>query len=175
MEFLYLNTQLPHLATEIRSILTPSILKEMYLHAYRCYPEECCGLVLQKGLKVCQNMQNKWHTLDPIHYPRTAQEAFLLSAEDSLFLSRNIESENSVKILYHSHVNVGAYLSEEDRQNALFEGKPIYPIDHFVIDIRQEQVVEAKLFRFREDNYQLIATLSGLKLSESFRNSSEKK
>jgi len=152
------------LALEANQIITELSLKEIYILARQHYPHECCGLILKQGIRPCKNIQNELHQLDPVKYPRNPKEGFVLSSEDSLFLSKNVNSENPVKVIYHSHPNVGAYFSDEDKKNALFEGEPIYPVDHLVIDIQKNEIVCSKLFRFIEGDYQLIAVFSGEKI-----------
>lgn len=142
-------------------IISEEFLREIYYHARQTYPEECCGLVLKQGIRKCKNFLQKYHIQDPINYPRTAKEGFVFSPEDSLFLSKNLCSDNPVKVIYHSHPNVGAYFSDEDKKNALIDGEPIYPVDHLVIDIQNEEIICSKLFRFIAGDYQLIAILPG--------------
>jgi proteasome lid subunit RPN8/RPN11 len=141
--------------------LTINVIKEIYRLAIDQYPRECCGLILKQGIRPCQNIQDQLHQADPINYPRNATTAFTFSAPDSLFLSRNIDTENPVKIIYHSHPDVGAYFSDTDKANALYEGQPIYPVDHLVLDVQSHGVICSKIFRFIEKDYILIATIPG--------------
>jgi proteasome lid subunit RPN8/RPN11 len=141
--------------------LTIEVITEIYQLAIEQYPYECCGLILKQGIRPCQNIQDQLHQADPINYPRNSTTAFTFSASDSLFLSRNIDTENPVKIIYHSHPDVGAYFSDTDKANALYEGQPIYPVDHLVIDVQSYGVICSKIFRFIETEYTLIAILPG--------------
>jgi proteasome lid subunit RPN8/RPN11 len=159
MEYLWVKSQA--IRREINDLLSQASLASIYDFARQCYPEECCGLILQQGIKSCQNIQAELHHADPIHYPRTARQGFTLTPADSLLVSRSLNSENPVKIIYHSHPDVGAYFSDEDKKHALWEGSPVYPVDHLVIDIQKGIVICSKLFRFIEGDYQLIAILSG--------------
>jgi proteasome lid subunit RPN8/RPN11 len=149
------------IAAELDQYITIDGIKEIYRLAIEQYPHECCGLILQQGIRPCPNIQNQLHQSDPINYPRTATNAFTFSAIDALFLSRNIHSENPVKIIYHSHPDVGAYFSHTDKTNALYEGQPIYPVDHLVIDVQNSSAICAKIFRFIATEYTLIAILPG--------------
>jgi proteasome lid subunit RPN8/RPN11 len=146
---------------ELNTLLTSDNFTTIYDLAQHSYPEECCGLVLQQGIHPCRNEQNYWHELDPITYPRNATQGFIFSAADALFLSRNIDSNNPAKIVYHSHPNVGAYFSEEDKKSAVVNGTPIYPVDHLVIDVQKAGVFCSKLFRFCDGDYRLMAVLAG--------------
>jgi [CysO sulfur-carrier protein]-S-L-cysteine hydrolase len=149
------------IAAELDKYITISGIQEIYRLAIEQYPYECCGLMLQQGIHPCQNIQNQLHQADPVNYPRNATTAFTFSATDALFLSRNINSDNPVKIIYHSHPDVGAYFSHTDKTNALYEGQPIYPVDHLVIDVQSSSVICAKIFRFIATEYTLIAILPG--------------
>jgi proteasome lid subunit RPN8/RPN11 len=149
------------ITAELDKHITVDGIKEIYRLAIEQYPDECCGLILQQGIRPCVNIQNQLHQSDPINYPRTATTAFTFSAPDALFLSRNINSDNSVKIIYHSHPDVGAYFSHTDKTNALYEGQPIYHVDHLVIDVQKSSVICAKIFRFIKTEYTLIAILPG--------------
>jgi proteasome lid subunit RPN8/RPN11 len=146
---------------ELVDYLTIDVIQEIYRLAIEQYPRECCGLILKQGIHPCPNIQDQLHQADPINYSRNATTAFAFSASDSLFLSRNIDTENPVKIIYHSHPDVGAYFSDTDKANALYEGQPIYPVDHLVIDVQSHGVICSKIFRFIETEYTLIAILPG--------------
>ncbi len=162
MKYLYSITSNPDITRELDTYLTAEVLKEVYNLAIEQYPRECCGLILQQGIRPCQNIQDQLHQTDPVNYPWTSTSAFTFSSPDALFLSRNIDSENPVKIIYHSHPDVGAYFSHTDKTNALYEGQPIYPIDHLVIDVQKSnEVICSKLFRFIETDYVLVAMLPG--------------
>jgi proteasome lid subunit RPN8/RPN11 len=128
MKYLYSINQ--NITQELDQYITVEGIREIYRLAIEQHPQECCGLILQQGIRPCQNIQNQLHQSDPVNYPRNAATAFTFSATDALFLSRNINSDNPVKIIYHSHPDVGAYFSHTDKTNALYEGQPIYPIDH---------------------------------------------
>jgi proteasome lid subunit RPN8/RPN11 len=159
MKYLYLIDQT--ISPELNQYITVDSIREIYKLAIEQYPHECCGLILQQGIRPCTNVQNQLHQADPINYPRTAATAFTFSAIDALFLSRNIDADNPVKIIYHSHPDVGAYFSHTDKNNALYEGQPIYPVDHLVIDVQNSNVICAKIFRFIATEYTLIAILPG--------------
>lgn len=149
------------ITAELDKYITINDIREIYSLAIEQYPNECCGLILQQGIRPCTNIQNQLHQADPSNYPRTATTAFTFSASDALFLSRNINSDNPVKAIYHSHPDVGAYFSHTDKANALYEGQPIYPVDHLVIDVQNGRVICSKIFRFIAAEYTLIAVLPG--------------
>ena len=64
-----------------------------------------------------------------------------------------MESLRPVKIIYHSHPDVGAYFSAEDTRAALGRepdatAEPLYPVDHIVIDAQVDHIAGAKMFRW---------------------------
>ncbi len=140
--------------------ITAEVLTEIYAHAQDTYPDECCGFLLgAKGantvdkVRRCVNEQNRYHALDPTTFPRTAQEAYYLGGKDLRFLLESTESAQPVKIIYHSHPDVGAYFSAEDTRAALGRDpdeatEPQYPVDHIVIDAQSDHIAGAKLFRW---------------------------
>jgi proteasome lid subunit RPN8/RPN11 len=135
--------------------LPESVLAIAYADAVRRYPEEACGLFLgpRDGAgcdeaRPCENQQNRLHESDPQTHPRDARTAYALGARDLLFLDKSLGSERPVKVIYHSHVEVGAYFSDEDRRAATFDGELVYPVDYLVIDCKKTGVEGAKLFRF---------------------------
>jgi adenylyltransferase/sulfurtransferase len=147
--------------------LGAEVLRACYADAIARYPEEACGLILgPRGTascdeaRICENQQNKLHALDPETYPRDARTAYNLAPRDVLFLSRSLDGERPVKVIYHSHVEVGAYFSQEDERAALFEGELVYPVDYLVIDCRRDGVRGARLFRFRDGKFVAVRDFS---------------
>ena len=141
-----------------------ALLARCYADARRCYPEEACGLLigpkdaaLCDEARPCDNQQNRLHAADPEGFPRDARTAYNLGAQDLFFLTRSLDGDRPVKIIYHSHVEVGAYFSDEDRRAATFEDELLYPVDYLVIDCAAAGVRGAKLFRFRDGAFVAIA------------------
>jgi adenylyltransferase/sulfurtransferase len=149
-----------------------ALLKACYDDARARYPEEACGLLFGPrteprcdGVRVCENQQNRLHALDPETYPRDARTAYNLAPRDVLFLQRSLEDKGAearpVKVIYHSHVEVGAYFSEEDRRAATFEGELVYPVDYLVIDCKRDGVHGARLFRYQGGEFVAIRAYPG--------------
>lgn len=146
-------------------VITKEALAACYADARRCYPEESCGLLLgpaDAGIcdeaHPCQNQQNRMHALDPERFPRDATTAYCLSLKDIRVLEDSAGSTRPVKIIYHSHVDRGAYFSEEDQRAALFfDGTPTYPVDYLVISCHRDAVRGAKLFRFQAGQFVAVA------------------
>jgi proteasome lid subunit RPN8/RPN11 len=130
------------------------VLDAIYAHAREGYPEEVCGFIVGGDeAKRCENRQNALHAEDPMGFPRDARTAYNLGAQDILFLDRSQKSERPVRVIYHSHVDVGAYFSNEDEHAATSEGELLYPVDYLVVDVRADGVREAKLFRFTDGKF----------------------
>lgn len=118
--------------------------------------EESCGLLvgpasdatLVDAITPMLNRARKLHELDPETYPRTARMYFDI---DPLKFERAIESGEAggrpVKVLYHSHLDVGAYFSETDADAAKMGGSaPAYDLAYLVTSVRADGVDDRKLF-----------------------------
>jgi proteasome lid subunit RPN8/RPN11 len=125
------------------------LLSLCFEHGRECYPEEACGVLsgpesdggaLTEAHRL-PNVLNQLHGEDPQRYPRTAREGYVMDPQAHLRLERRLRAEGrSVKVLYHSHADVGAYFSAEDRQRALWDGQPLYPgTAYLVCGIKQGQ------------------------------------
>jgi adenylyltransferase/sulfurtransferase len=136
--------------------ISRAALETIYAHAREGYPEEVCGFILDGGeVRRCENQQNKMHALDPETYPRDARTAYFLGFKDLKFLD---QSQPPVRIIYHSHVDVGAYFSAEDERAAAPEGELLYPVDYLVVDVRSDGAHGAKLFRFESGRFLEVAS-----------------
>ncbi len=102
------------------------------------------------------NDQDRLHAEDSATWPRTAREAYSLAAPDLYLLGSSVCSPDPAIVVYHSHLDVGAYFSEKDAADALYEGKPIYEVDYLVVDVRQARPQGAKLFRFADPGFACV-------------------
>jgi proteasome lid subunit RPN8/RPN11 len=143
------------------SELPRAVLDAIYAHAREGYPEEVCGFVIAHDeARRCENRQNALHAEDPVTFPRTAREAYNLGAKDIMFLDRSQRTDRPVKIIYHSHVDVGAYFSAEDVRAAAPDGELLYPVDWLVVDVQADGVRGSKLFRFQNGAFVEIASFT---------------
>ncbi|MGH7264010.1 MAG: Mov34/MPN/PAD-1 family protein [Candidatus Rokuibacteriota bacterium] len=121
-------------------ILTGAELAAIRRQAEGEYPAECCGVVLvhadgarARRLHPCRNIQDALHAKDPERFPRDSRTAYYMAHEDLLEISRREMEGYGVHVIYHSHVDAGAYFSETDRRNALIDGQPAYPGATYVV------------------------------------------
>jgi adenylyltransferase/sulfurtransferase len=137
-------------------VLTEAELAAVRKQAEAEYPAECCGVVLmrddapsERWLHPCRNIQNDLHRRDPQRHPRDGRTAYYMAHEDLLDISRQQTHGWSVHVIYHSHVDVGAYFSETDRRNALVDGQPAYPdTTYVVVAVSGGRAGEARAFRW---------------------------
>ena len=128
---------IPALAGGAEIILTAQERDAIRSQAAEEYPFESCGVILSRGterrLLRCRNAQNELHGRDPQRYPRDARTAYYIDPKDLLRIG-DLEREGfGVAVIYHSHVDAGAYFSETDRRQALVGGEPAYPAAIYVV------------------------------------------
>jgi adenylyltransferase/sulfurtransferase len=133
--------------------LAPALLRQCFAHALAEYPNEACGLLSgpigqPSSLRVCENDQDRLHALDPIEFPSDGRTAYRLRFGDVRWLLESLRSQEPVQVVFHSHIDVGADFSADDRRVALSDGQPLYPVDHLIVDVCASGVRGAKLFRF---------------------------
>jgi proteasome lid subunit RPN8/RPN11 len=135
-------------------ILTPEEIERIHSQAAAEYPAESCGVVLtsagERRLIACRNVQNDLHARDPERHPRDARTAYYIDPADLLRIGR-LEGEGStVHVIYHSHIDAGAYFSETDRRNAMLGDEPAYPTATYVVTSVMDGRVDA-MAAFRWD------------------------
>jgi [CysO sulfur-carrier protein]-S-L-cysteine hydrolase len=151
-------------------VLTAEERAQIAAQAQAEYPGECCGVILERAsapphrvLMPCRNVQNELHARDPERYPRDARTAYYIDPADLLRIGR-LEGEGfSVAVIYHSHVDAGAYFSETDRRNAMLGDEPCYPGATYVVTSVMHGRVDA-MAAFRWDPEQ--RTFAGVELSQ---------
>lgn len=147
------------MVTEKPIVVTRAVLDQISEHARKNYAtdEEACGYLAgpsgSPGLcdeaVALVNLANKYHAMDPENYPRTGRTYFLI---DPMKFQKAIDGGKTngrpVRVLYHSHLDVGAYFSETDAAAATMGGnEPSYgELRYLVTSIRQGVVDDHKLF-----------------------------
>jgi proteasome lid subunit RPN8/RPN11 len=135
-------------------ILTTEELAQIRAQAEAEYPAECCGVLLTRAvpqqdrqLLPCRNIQDELHAKDPIRHPRGSRTAYFIDPKDLLVIGRREAQGYAVSVIYHSHVDAGAYFSPTDKQNALVNGEPAYPrAVYVVISVEAGKAVDAQAF-----------------------------
>jgi proteasome lid subunit RPN8/RPN11 len=118
-------------------ILTAEEREAIQSQAAEEYPQESCGVIMRRGperrLLRCRNAQNELHARDPQRYPRDARTAYYIDPKDLLRIGGLERDGFDVAVIYHSHIEAGAYFSETDRRQALVGGQPAYPAAVYVV------------------------------------------
>lgn len=138
--------------------ISEDLLKKIFEQAEREYPSECCGVILSPSarpekfsrLRPCRNAQDEHHQKDPGNFPRTAAAAYFIEPKELLTLQKEMRQNNeTLRVIYHSHIDAGAYFSDEDKRIALAEGEPAYPnVDYLVVSVVKGKVQDANLFHW---------------------------
>ena len=140
-------------ADRTHPVVSAEALAEIYAHARREYPNECCGIIYgPRGTVAADravalvNVQNRLHAEDPVRYARDARTAYNFATAGLFALQKSLRGDNPAKVIYHSHVDVGAYFSKEDSAAALCDDEPWYPVEYVVIDVNSEGARAAAQF-----------------------------
>ena len=119
--------------------------------------EEACGFLTGPGSDplLCdeatelENLANKYHQVDPEGHPRTGREYFKIN---SLKFEKAIAAGDAagapVKVFFHSHLDCGAYFSEEDAASmTMGDGSaPSYELCYLVTAVDNGVVSKHRLF-----------------------------
>lgn len=140
-------------------VIDRAALDAVDAHAREAYPDEACGVLrgpAGDALRVTDaerypNLADRYHALDPEAYPRTARNAYYLNTKKLTdAIARGAADGAPVKVIYHSHCDVGAYFSEMDQREAVLDGALRFPVAYLVASVRGGDVVDDhKLFVWR--------------------------
>lgn len=120
--------------------LPADALRAAIAHCEAAYPNEGCGVFVEgpDGRLIARPMANvidKYHAKDPKRFPRTARTAYLFDPREQMEV---FDGKSKVVCVFHSHADVGAYFSEEDRRMAVMDGQPVLPgVAYLVISVRK--------------------------------------
>ena len=118
------------------------ILAQCHAHGVEAYPEESCGFIVGKlddtesleTVYPMRNIMNELHKEDPEQYPRTGRDGYMIDPREHMKLERSLKKAGKqIKVIYHSHPDVGAYFSEKDKEDALWNGNARYPGITFLV------------------------------------------
>ena len=141
--------------------IPPELLQRCYGHGAETYPEEACGALSGPegeperltGFHPVANTLGKLHAEDPQRYPRTPREGYVLDPLSYVKLEKSLQERGErIRVIYHTHVDVGAYFSEEDKTQATWDNNPILPgMFYLVCGIKARKPDGAILAAFNED------------------------
>jgi proteasome lid subunit RPN8/RPN11 len=139
-------------------VIARGVLRQVDEEARRAYArdEESCGLLVGPagdgrrvdGIVPMVNRANALHRLDPEAYPRTGRTYFDIdSMKFEAAIRRGEAQGRPVKVLYHSHLDAGAYFSPTDAEAArMGQGEPPWDLAYLVTSVRGGAVDDRKLF-----------------------------
>jgi proteasome lid subunit RPN8/RPN11 len=139
-------------------VVRRDVLDRVFDEARRAYArdEESCGLLVGPadrarridGIVPMVNRANALHALDPERYPRTGRMYFDIDSMRFEGAIRRGEAEGRpVKVLYHSHLDAGAYFSPTDAEVAKMGGdEPPWDLAYLVTSVQKGEVDDHKLF-----------------------------
>ena len=139
-------------------LIARNVLDRVDEEARRSYErdEESCGFLIGPaplarhvdGIVPMVNRANALHKLDPESYPRTGRTYFDIDSMKFESAIRRGEAEGRpVKVLYHSHLDAGAYFSATDAEVAkMGQGEPPWDLAYLVTSVRAGTVDDRKLF-----------------------------
>lgn len=129
------------------------LYQELLRHAERVYPEECCGFLVGTAEGVVQvvpvaNAAERMRRELPKVFTRDAEHGYVMDPKEQFRAMRDAEAAGlEIRGIYHSHVEVGAYFSAEDRARAAPNGEPLFPdAVYAVIDVRTDGARGARAF-----------------------------
>jgi proteasome lid subunit RPN8/RPN11 len=139
-------------------VLSPSLLERVDEEARAAYArdEESCGLLVGPAdaplvlddIVPMKNRAGALHAMDPETYPRTGRMYFDI---DPLAFERQVKARQAegrpAKVLYHSHLDAGAYFSETDAAATTMGGQePAYDLSYLVTSVYGGKVSAHALF-----------------------------
>lgn len=135
------------------------LLDAIYAHAREAFPAECCGYLrgTEESLDEivrCRNAQPDGE--HPTHPERGAEIGFVIAGRELFELARTLHTDRPARVVYHSHTNGRAYLSAVDRQNAMVDGRPTYPVQHLVVGVTAEGVTEVATYAYSDEDRDFV-------------------
>ena len=159
-----------------------SVLELVEKDALRGYAadEEACGYLrgpadsplLCDECVVMPNIANKLHALDPERYFRTARMYFAFNEKKFDDAVRSSSAQGKpVKVLYHSHLDAGAYFSptdaaimsmgeppENEGGKIVMGPGPAWPLAFLVTSVRDQKIAEHRLFVWDADTRSFVTS-----------------
>lgn len=130
-------------------------LGDIASHLSSCYPAEGCGLVFQgRGALRFVPIANVAGSAEGrATSTRNLRDGYVMDARQLLAaMEAADQAGESLYAIVHSHPDVGAYLSKEDRHRAVTdEGEPLWPgVRYLVVSVRAAAVDGARLYTWND-------------------------
>jgi proteasome lid subunit RPN8/RPN11 len=157
-------------AEEIQLVKTPELPTEWSVvlrHLESTYPNEGCGVILRgpEGWRAVplKNDYDRYKAVDPEGFPRTSRTAYFFNPKEFLQVTQEAEKRGEqVAIIFHSHGDVGAYFSAEDKAMAAPEGEPLHPgMTYVVCAVNGGKAEVLKAFWWEGGDFQEVAVPLG--------------
>ena len=81
-------------------MLTPKVKLQIFQHAKEVYPQECCGVVTQKG------RAQKYHRIT--NASKDCENEFILDSNEYADITFGLADNESIVYVVHSHTGDGA-------------------------------------------------------------------
>jgi proteasome lid subunit RPN8/RPN11 len=129
--------------------------------------EEACGYLTGPATDatLCdtavelENLANKYHQIDPEGHPRTGHDYFKInSLKFEKAIAQGESEARPVKVFFHSHLDCGAYFSEEDAASMTNGGKgdPAYELAYLVTAVDKGEVTAHRLFVWERNSQSFV-------------------
>jgi adenylyltransferase/sulfurtransferase len=137
-------------------------LRDIVHHAQATWPAECCGLLLEdaSGALRFQPIRNVAGTAEGAPTSaRSQRDGYVM---DPLALLQALEATEQAGgrlwAIVHSHPDVGAYFSSEDKTMALGGGDaPLWPgVRYLVVSVRAGRVDEARIYTWDDASREFL-------------------
>ena len=131
------------------------VLEKIHAHAREAYPSECCGFLSGPADEPSfidsyqreENEADKYHKLDPETFPRTSRDYFKINElRAAKAFASGEKAGRPIKVIYHSHPDVGAYFSKEDAATFASNETLMWPCAFIVMASRSDHVADTKLW-----------------------------
>jgi len=132
----------------------PTDLEQVVEHLESTYPNEGCGVLMRSNatgrwrVVPMRNAYDEYRVRDPGRFPRTSRTAYVFDSREQLRVWEDAEAAGeTVACIFHSHTDVGAYFSGEDRAMAAPEGQPLWPgMTYLVVAIDSGKATDARCY-----------------------------
>ena len=144
------------------------LLAAMAAHAQRAYPAECCGVLIDDAAGSLQYtpIENIAGTAQgAATSARNLRDGYVMDPKALMAALESAEaSGGGLRAVVHSHPDVGAYFSAEDKRAALGgESEPLWPgVDYLVISCKAGRTDDLRIYRWDPatgDFFERILTL----------------